>query len=109
VPGLLVRSDLIDRIEVMTNSARTHLENFKHMLQPSQEKVSTTMVLDVTSPVEDEEDVQIIDKSNEDEYKSGSKLESKDEEDSPPVMRRIQTQTRVKTTPTKGANRASTS
>jgi len=47
------------------------------------------MVLDITSLVEDEEEVQIIGKSDEEEYKSESETKAEDEEDSPLVMRTI--------------------
>jgi len=60
-PGLPVRSNLIDQIGAMTNLTKTHPEIFEHMLQPSQGKVSTMMVLDVTSPAEDEEDQGYMD------------------------------------------------
>jgi len=62
--------------------------------------------LDETSLTEVEEEVHLIGKFEEEEYKSEFEMESEDEEDSLPVMCTMQTQARMKTTATKGTSRA---
>ncbi len=109
---LLVHSDLIDRIRVMSNPTRNHLESFKHMQQHTPKKESVAIVLDETSPTreEEEEKVQIIEKSDKEDYQTGSKIELVDNDNSPPpVTRKILTRAMIKMTPVKATIRAPTS
>ncbi len=85
-PRIQTRGELADQIGGLLNLARIHPEGFKHMLQQQPRKEMDPIILDETSPSEeDEREISHIKKSEEEEYQTRSEDEEEEEgEYSPP-------------------------
>jgi hypothetical protein len=95
--------ELSERIGGLLNPARSHPEEFEHMAEEQQpRKEIEPIVLDETSLGEEiERDVTQIDKSEEEEYRTGSEDEEEEGDYSPPEFRKIQTRAALRMTPAK--------